>query len=43
MSHEEARKRISMLANLFGDQLDEELEEKTEVKPTYVEGNDTKH
>lgn len=42
MSHEEARKRISMLANLFGDQLDEELE-KTEVKPTYVEGNDTKH
>ncbi len=43
ISPEEARKRISMLANIFGDQLEEELEEKVEIKPTYVEGNDTKH
>lgn len=40
---EEARKRIAMLANIFGDELDDVLEEKTEVKPTFVEGNDTKH
>ena len=40
---EEAKKRIAMLANIFGDQLDEELEEKTETKPVFIEGNDTKH
>lgn len=40
---EEARKRIAMLANIFGDSLDEELEEKQGIKPTYIEGNDTKH
>lgn len=40
---EEARKRIAMLANIFGDQLDEELAEEPETRPIYVEGNDTKH
>jgi hypothetical protein len=43
ISAEEARKRIAMLANIFGDQLDEELGKQEEIKPTYIEGNDTKH
>lgn len=43
MSPEEARKRIAMLANIFGDELENALEEKQEIKSTYVEGNDTKH
>ena len=43
---EEARKRIKMLAEVFGDELEEVLgeeEEETEELPVYVEGNDTKH
>jgi hypothetical protein len=43
ISPEEARKRISMLANIFGDHLEEELRKEEEIKPTYIEGNDTKH
>lgn len=42
---EEARKRIRMLADIFGDELDSALGEETEEENTgyYVEGNDTKH
>ena len=43
---EEARKRIKMLANIFGDELEEVLgEEKDEEEPNtwFFEGNDTKH
>ncbi len=42
ISEEEALKRIAMLAEVFGDQLESELEEKEE-KPTLLEGNDTIH
>ena len=41
---EEARKRIRMLADIFGDELDSTLGEETEKEPShFVEGNDTKH
>jgi hypothetical protein len=41
---EEARKRIRMLADIFGDELDSALGEETEKEPShFVEGNDTKH
>ena len=45
ISAEEARKRIKMLASIFGDELDDALgEEQTEENLShYVEGNDTKH
>lgn len=43
MTPQEARKRIAMLANIFGEELDAELGKEEEIKPTYVEGNDTKH
>ena len=41
MTVEELRKRIDMLADIFGEQLDKETEE--ECYRTFVEGNDTKH
>jgi hypothetical protein len=41
---EEARKRIKMLANIFGEELEEVLgEEKAELEGWFIEGNDTKH
>lgn len=43
MSAEEARKRIQMLASIFGDELEDALEEKEDSNGYYVEGNDTKH
>ena len=43
ITSEEARKRIKMLADIFGDELDAALEEAEEVKSYYVEGNETKH
>lgn len=43
MSAEEARKRIQMLASIFGDELDDALEETEDSNGYYVEGNDTKH
>jgi len=43
ISPEEARKRIKILANIFGDELDNALEETEHIKSVYVEGNDTKH
>jgi hypothetical protein len=43
MSSEEARKRIKMLADIFGDELDNALEETESLDSVYVEGNDTKH
>lgn len=42
MSPEEARKRIAMLAEIFGDELDDALEEEI-PKSIYVKGNETKH
>jgi hypothetical protein len=42
MTPEEARKRIAMLAAIFGDELDDEMEEET-PKSTFIGGNDTKH
>lgn len=41
MSVEEIRKRIDMLANIFGEELDKETEE--ECYRSFVEGNDTLH
>lgn len=45
LTAEEARKRIKMLAQIFGDELDEALGEEKQEEPVtyYVEGNDTKH
>ena len=43
MSAEEARNRIQMLASIFGDELDDALEETEDSNGYYVEGNDTKH
>lgn len=43
ISAEEARKRIQMLASIFGDELDDALEETEDSNGYYVEGNDTKH
>ena len=44
MTAEEARKRIKLLASIFGDELDNALGEQTEESPShFVEGNDTKH
>jgi hypothetical protein len=43
ISPEEARKRIKILASIFGDELDNVLEETEHIKSVYVEGNDTKH
>jgi hypothetical protein len=45
MTAEEARKRIKMLANIFGEELEEVLGEEEEEKPTtwYFDGNETKH
>lgn len=43
MSEEEIKRRVSALAKAFGDELDDSLDEKVDVKPTFVEGNDTKH
>ena len=42
MSAEEAKKRIEMLASIFGNELDDVLEDE-DPKGYYVEGNDTKH
>jgi hypothetical protein len=43
MSAEEARKRIQMLASIFGDELDDALEDTEDSNGYYVDGNDTKH
>lgn len=45
LTPEEARKRIRLLADIFGDELDNALGEEETGDNTgyYVEGNDTKH
>jgi hypothetical protein len=44
LTAEEARKRIKMLANIFGEELDNALGEPEEEPNTwYFDGNDTKH
>lgn len=45
LTPEEARKRIKMLANIFGEELEAALGEEPEEEPTtwFFEGNDTKH
>lgn len=44
LTPEEARKRIRLLADIFGDELDNALGAETEDNTGYyVEGNDTKH
>lgn len=44
ISPEEARKRIKMLANVFGEELEKVLQEEPEEPTTwFFEGNDTKH
>ena len=43
ISPEEARKRIKMLANIFGQELDNAYEEEEQPTGYFVEGNDTKH
>lgn len=45
LTAEEARKRIRLLADIFGDELDNALGEDPEedTRGYYVEGNDTKH
>lgn len=43
ISREEAIKRIKMLAQVFGEELEDVLEETEDIPRYFIEGNDTKH